>query len=1009
MRQNLSIHPTRYQPVIAGRDRDQELLRGLLAGTIEGNGVSVLISGEAGIGKTTLVRWLIGEADRQGLLTLAGSCFDQSTTQPYGPWNDLFSSYTPTGHLPATVPVLLQNPDTSTSISQATLFERTRAFIAAFASSQPVLLVLEDLHWSDPASLELLRYLARQIRNLPVLLALTYRDDELTREHELFTIIPHLIREAGVERLELQRLDAIAMNDLLAHFDLPPADSQRLAGYLLERTGGNPLFTNEILRSLLLDGILQNATTGATLGELNPTRVPPLLNQLIDQRLHRLDEETQQALQIAAVIGNDVPIDLWQTLLPTEPATVSGMVEQVTAARVLDESADRRGLQFVHALVRDAIYDNIPLIRRRELHRQVADVLIQQQNPDLDTVAGHLQQAGDDRALEWLVRAGIRANSSAAFMTAADRYLKAAELLEGDATRAVQRGWLIRLAGSLLRYADRQRSLELIEQAGNIARATGDEVLAAYSLYHRGIILCHRGQIGEGLPLLMRVVEELEILIEKHQLPADRNLGDLAIRSLVPDLDPDQREETPRPVAPDGGPLPVIQRGLVINWLSISGRYTDVVAMGEDWLRRIESVRAIAGNKYNQPGPAMACHLGLGNAYARLGRSDDGREQIRISRMSGESSGDYWLVVLTLNFELTKIHLPFHTDNLNERSRLLSEADRIWERLTSLSTRMTDRSPLGSLIDVLEGRWSDAIPNFEESRQWEQLNQADVGSFYLGQLARCQGFPDRAMDFIYEVLPDGPATKPGSVAFMPADATQRLAIELTLDAGDLDATMLWLDSHKHWLSWSGAVVGQAEYNVLLARFHLLQESFDTAREYADRALQLASNPRQPLAIIAAERMLGELATIDRRFEDATAHFTRSAELATRCAAPFERAQTLLPWAELCRQIGDLKSARKLTREIREICEPLEAALVLDRVDILDQQLRQAKGHHPSGLTKREVEVIQLAAGGLTNAGIGEALFISPRTVSQHLGSIYHKLGVSNRAAAVARWAELNAG
>jgi DNA-binding NarL/FixJ family response regulator len=132
----------------------------------------------------------------------------------------------------------------------------------------------------------------------------------------------------------------------------------------------------------------------------------------------------------------------------------------------------------------------------------------------------------------------------------------------------------------------------------------------------------------------------------------------------------------------------------------------------------------------------------------------------------------------------------------------------------------------------------------------------------------------------------------------------------------------------------------------------------------------------------------------------------SLELATRCEAPFERAQTLLVQAELAIHIGNVDEARSLCREVRAICEPLAARRLLEQVAAHEGRLRSPASTFPAGLSAREVEVLELVVAGLSNPEIGAQLYISPRTVSQHLRSVFNKLNVNSRTAAVARWIEL---
>src|SRR5262249_43668603 len=219
-------------PPLVGRTREQVFLREELAAAMGGHGRLILIGGEAGIGKTTLAQDVAREATARGAAVLAGSCYDLTNTPPYGPWLDLVARYRPTEALPPP-PAAFAGGTLEGVTSQAALFAEVRRFVADLAAARPAVVVLEDLHWADPASLELLRPRAPQPGALPLLLVATYRVDELTRRHPFYRQLPALVREAGGLRLDPRRLDGDALGDLVVgRFALPPADTARLVAYL---------------------------------------------------------------------------------------------------------------------------------------------------------------------------------------------------------------------------------------------------------------------------------------------------------------------------------------------------------------------------------------------------------------------------------------------------------------------------------------------------------------------------------------------------------------------------------------------------------------------------------------------------------------------------------------------------------------------------------------------------------------------------------------------------------
>jgi ATP/maltotriose-dependent transcriptional regulator MalT len=266
-------------------------------------------------------------------------------------------------------------------------------------------------------------------------------------------------------------------------------------------------------------------------------------------------------------------------------------------------------------------------------------------------------------------------------------------------------------------------------------------------------------------------------------------------------------------------------------------------------------------------------------------------------------------------------------------------------------------------------------------------------------LAYYRGTLDVAWQQVAALFPEGAATHPGDCNFLAGADLQLVAADLCLDAGDLAGAIAWLAAHDRWLAWAGAVRGQAEGQLGWACYHRVAGQEAPARHHAEQALARAEQPRQPLALLAAQRLLGQLAVDAGRCEEANEHLTAALALAERCQAPFEQALTLLVLAERAVQLGECDDARRLLGQVRTICEPLGATPTLRRADEIAARLPQRRASsdtYPAGLTAREVEVLRLVVAGLTDAEVGAQLFISPRTVSTHLTSIYSKLGVSSR-------------
>ncbi|HEU5423238.1 MAG TPA: AAA family ATPase [Nitrolancea sp.] len=948
--------------LFVGRDRERGVLQARLTAALSGHGSLVLLSGEAGIGKTALVEDLMQTAAGRDVLVLVGGCYDLTETPPYGPWFEAL------GDLPQQQDALGQ-PDQTRHVApnrQPSIIAQVRAHLAALAADQPVVLVLEDLHWADPASLDVLRAVARDLERQPLLLVVTYRDDEVTRHHPFYPLVPLLVREARAERMGLQPLDRAGLTTLVSRrYALHQHDTAALVDYLARRSEGNPFFAGELVRLLEEMGELRRTEAGWLLDQLRVDAVPPLLRQVIDMRVDRLGEAARELLAAAAVIGETVPFGLWQAVSGADEVTLAEVVERAASARLMEESGDGSGARFVHALIREALYEAIVPSRRRRLHRLAGESLVALPEPDADAVAHHFRAAGDERAAAWLIAAGERAERAYAWMTAAERFEAALSLMATQRAGAGQRGWLLYRLATLRRFGDAPRSVEALEDAGRLATEAGDLALAAYALVMLGHVRCFAGDLARG-------ISELEAGIAAvAALPASEH----ARREVVDFVEPSTGT------------------GTLVYWLPQVGRLAEARALGEEYVATSDArdAQGIARPSY------IDAFFGLGDVYARLGEPVRARQAYDDARAGYDALGYSHQSYTVLMNILHGVIVPYRTDDLAERRRVTAEAEWGAARVRDIRGVLPSGIEQLPLMAVEAAGWDEArrlagwVADRPAAEQW---STEAVGAVLLAR-----GDAEILEPLIAQELPQGPNSEPGSAMFESAIALQRAAATLALRAGDLPAAREWLEAHDRWLAWSGSVLGQADGALLWAEYFHHAGDAEQARRHAERALTHAGAPRQPLALLAAHRLLGQIETTARRFAQAEMQLQASLALAQSCQAPFERALTLVELARLRLAQGQTDEARALLGEVRATCEPLGAGPALAQVAALEAQLAASRPARAFGLTERELDVLRRVAEGMTDAQVAEQLFISRRTVSSHLLSIYNKLGVPLRAAA----------
>ncbi len=392
----------------------------------------------------------------------------------------------------------------------------------------------------------------------------------------------------------------------------------------------------------------------------------------------------------------------------------------------------------------------------------------------------------------------------------------------------------------------------------------------------------------------------------------------------------------------------------------------------------------------------------VGYCEAGLGRPELAQAAFRRAQAIYRAIDHRFLLAISLDRQLTEVLLPYCTTDLVARRALFAEVTAAWERLGEAGAT-PDAGVLELDFLVVEGAWAEAERQAHAALTTVHPLRRMAAETGLATLARWRGERAEAWANITSALPRGWATAPGSHTFWQATGVQRLAADLALDTGDLSVAATWLKAHDTWLVWSGAVRERAEGEVLWARYHQVAGDLDRAQEHATLALAMAAEPRQPLVLLATHRLCGEIATETGRWEEAQSHLRESLALAEACAAPFERALTLVALAELGAAEDNRAEAMRLLTEARAIGQPLGAAPLLARIDALLAQLAARPALPPTGpqLSTREVEVLRLVAAGRSNPEIAEALFISPRTVTTHLTHIFDKLDVEGRAEAVA--------
>ena len=372
-----------------GRQREMVELNGALNDAMGGHGQLVMLSGEPGIGKTRTARELSSRAAALGAKVLWGRCYEQGGVPPYWPWIQPIRSYiqgydaeelrslmgSGDSDIAQIVPEIREqlpgatvSPTLDPEAARFRLFESVTTFLKNAAKSEPMMLVLDDLHWADHSSLLLLEFVSREISNARVMLLGTYRDVEVGRRHPLSQALGALIREPNFRRVQLSafsRQDAGQLVELNTNVTLAEANLD----FILRRAEGNPLFLSELAR------LVGEESTGS--GDSWTSTLPEGVKDIIGRRLDRLSAGCNDTLIVASVIGREFSLEQLKPLIDdmTEDALLE-ILEEAQKATIIEESptsGDR--FQFTHALIQETVISELTTARQIRLHLRIGDVL----------------------------------------------------------------------------------------------------------------------------------------------------------------------------------------------------------------------------------------------------------------------------------------------------------------------------------------------------------------------------------------------------------------------------------------------------------------------------------------------------------------------------------------------------------------------------------------------------------------------------------------------------------
>ena len=972
-------------PILVGRAPYLSSLSEALERAHQGAGETCVVSGEPGVGKSRLVRELRALAATHGVRVLAGRCFEPDRTWPYAPVRDLLADLpgdlvtsTHLRELARNAPELTERlpprPDTGSDAmrhDERRIVHSWVRFITDLATTRPLLIVIDDVHWADDASLEAVLALAQRIASRPVLLVLTYRSNAVTPH--LRYVLAELARNRLGSEIRLPRLTLPEMDAMLrAIFAQPQPIRAEFLHAIDELTEGNPFYIEEVVRALVTSGDIFQQDGRWERRTLAQMRIPISVQDAVIRHSLHLSAAALEVARVAAVAGRSFDFTLLATLTGQAESQLLEIVQELVRAQlVVEESAER--FAFRHALTRQAIYASMLARERRALHRAIAETIVRahgaEVEPYLADLAYHTAEGEAWRdALEFGERAGAQALALYAPHAAVAHFNRAIEAagrlgVPPPATLLRARGQAQATLG------ERDGAQADLLQALQRARERGEQLEEVRLLLDLGSLWSGQDYDRSG-EYLSGALELAETLALPHlQAECLVHLGGWRLNLEETDLAEECLQRALAIYEQSGDRLGIARTVDMLGTVSdIAG---DIAQMRWHYERAADLFREL-GDRQSLASTLATLQI-AGGAYVfetvalppRMAAAETtgiAQEALVLSREIGWRAGEAYTV---LNFGLQKAARGEYAE---------------------------------SLALIHEGL---AIAQEIDHREWMTAGEWGIG-LILAELLNVSA----AHEHLVRARELGEA----SGSWHWRNLTVAMLAEYQIGLGDLAAAAALLASARDDLPMR--TLGQRR--VWLARVKLALAAEDAAVALAiverlDPAA--ATNGAFTIPLLALLRS-DCLVALDR-------HAEAEAPLRETLRVTAERELFPLLWRSHLAMgkwqavAGDMGSAHEHYHQARVIVEAMAGSL--PEGDLRTEFGATARALIPTArptgeargqafLTPREWEVARLIARGQSNREIAGALFVGERTVETHVTNILRKVAVPSRAG-IAAWVE----
>lgn len=951
---------------LVGRESESDWLQGYINRLSEGQGGLVLVCGEAGIGKTRLVDSVLAQTGDQ--ITTVTSRAPQAGASPYGLWREALLSLSHLGYwVTASLPSPFGQAPSSPDPFELALF----LLHWIRQPGRKLILAIEDLQWSDAASLDLLQHLSGRLEGTPLLIIGIYRSEEVHLSPALRRVLPEMMR-TGTSRVSLNALNLSAVESLVRMAAPPLADISQVAQQIYHLTSGLPLFV-----TVLLEWMRQQGTVSLDTFPSDQT-----LQEAVDAKLALISKGDLETLETAALVGEIFSFNLLAEILERSADSVSATLQVASQFGIIFPAPRLSNhFQFHHALVRGVLANRVLGLRRTRLHQRIAQVLERLAPDEPDAIAFHYRQAEDPRAIPFLVAAGDRASEMGALRDANERYQQASRLIP---TEDPQQGEILLKLGLTLRWHDNDRAVHYWNRALELADRNGDLPLKAW-LRHLLIELA----FFQGDMTKLPEIEELSALQEQLLTNARyQQMERRLYRSLC---------NYPR--------IHTIQIGYLFN-----------LGQAEKAEVLLENLRSRASRDdmhLLQIESMTAAYTGRLQVSSELKRH---MSQVKYRQK------DYWNAA---NYFISYLYHRFLY-----QSDCPDEIDAMIEELWCLEAEIAETGSRGYLPPgysaagfylYLRGDWQEAHHHLVEYVTQEP-NPLPLFTWFAAIML----VETRATDLLPAVLVNLPPFHPNdppTASILLLTWCHAVRAQAHLLQGELDLAKAWLDAADRHPIGRVSRYHRPFIDLTWAEYHRRTGNIKAALSSCQQALEWSESVPIHWLIIKAKRMLGELTAVSGSVEQAVRLIESALKLAHQCRLPFEVGLCELSAGRILKHFVEEhpsdrrvdavgRRAEKYLRSAKNgfTClgapQAKETDLLLLSLQGWSENQEDASGISGSlkitqALTTRQLDVAHLVAKGLTDRQIAATLHISGKTVDHHLRNIFRKLNITNRSALAA--------